>query len=86
MLRQYVVARIKLIEFLDVASMRQLLRSGQVEIPVPFPRPAEHFAETLRTVQRSYLPVLVEKGGLDILSLWSKRVIAGSCEPTNELY
>ncbi|MGD0222617.1 MAG: hypothetical protein ABSF71_09770 [Terriglobia bacterium] len=70
-LRQYVVFRVKAIEFLDLSGLHQGLLNGNVKPYPPF-RLAGHMADSLRTVLLSWFALFVDKNGLDVIKLWKE--------------
>jgi hypothetical protein len=70
-LRQYIVFRVKAIEFLDIGSLHQGLISGNVKPYPPF-RSASHMADSLKTVLLSWFALFVDKNGMDVIKLWKE--------------
>lgn len=73
-LRRYVVFRVKAIEFLDIAALRQSLKKGEVCPPTPVGRTSGDFADSLRTIQLSWFAVFVDKSkdGMNVIELWKE--------------
>jgi hypothetical protein len=73
-LRRYLVLRVKIIEFLDIGALRQGLKAQQLAVPNPVARTPADFADSLRTVQLSWLALLIDKSrdGMDAIKLWSE--------------
>lgn len=75
-LRQYVVFRIKAIEFLDLNAVRQSLLDKTLQaVPLPnFPplRPPRFVADSIRTVSLSWLGLFIDKNGMNVLHLWKE--------------
>jgi hypothetical protein len=71
-LRQYVVFRVKAIEFLDIGALRQGLKNNTFCPPTPVGRTSNDFADSLRTAQLSWLAIFIDKtkGGMDVIKLW----------------
>jgi len=70
-LRRYVVFRVKAIEFLDLGGLHQGLLNGNVKRYPPF-RTAANMADSLRTVQLSWLALFVDKNGTNVIELWQQ--------------
>jgi hypothetical protein len=73
-IRRYLVFRVKVIEFFDMDALRQGLTAGRFTVPTPVGRISTDFADSLRTVQLSWLALLVDKSkdGMDAIELWSE--------------
>jgi hypothetical protein len=73
-LRRYLVLRVKVIEFFDIGALQQGLGAQQFAVTTPVGRISSDFAADLRTVQLSWLAVLVDKSkdGMDAFELWSE--------------
>jgi len=73
-LRRYIVFRIKAIEFLDIAGMRQALLRGQITVPNPVGRTNSDFVSALRTTGLSWLAIFIDKSkdGMDVIELWKQ--------------
>lgn len=70
-LRRYIVFRVKVMEFLDMASLHQGLITGNVK-PYPQFRSAKDMAGSLRTVLVSWLSLFVDKNGMNVIELWKE--------------
>jgi len=70
-LRRYVVFRVKAIEFLDLGGLHLGLLNGNVKPYPPF-RTAANMADSLRTVQLSWLALFVDKNGTNVIELWQQ--------------
>lgn len=70
-LRQYLVFRVKLIEFLDTAALWMQLTNGRVR-PTPAQRKPSDFADSLRTSLLGWLALFVDKNGMNVIELWKK--------------
>jgi hypothetical protein len=73
-LRRYLVLRVKLVEFFDFASLRQNLNEGKTAVATPVNRLSSDFVGSIRTVQLSWLALLIDKSkdGMDAINLWSQ--------------
>jgi len=71
-LRRYLVFRVKLIEFLDMAALHELLRRNQLAPNVPAARQATDFADSLNTVLLSWFALFVDKNGMNVIELWKE--------------
>lgn len=73
-LRQYIVFRMKVIEYFDIGALRQGVSSQQLAVPSPVGRTPPDFVAALRTVQLSWFALLVDKSkdGMDAIKLWSE--------------
>jgi hypothetical protein len=73
-LQRYLVLRVKLIEFFDFASLRQNIKDGKTTVFTPVNRLSSDFVGSIRTVQLSWLALLIDKskGGMDAIALWSE--------------
>src|SRR5258708_1979455 len=70
-LRRYVVFRVKAIEFLDLGGLHQGLLNGNIKPYPPF-RTAANMADSLKTVQLSWLSLFVDKNGINVIDLWKQ--------------
>src|SRR5271157_793854 len=70
-LRQYIVFRVKAIEFLDLGVLHEGLMNGNVK-PLPPWRSASYMADSLRTVLLSWFALFVDKNGMDVIKLWKE--------------
>ncbi len=70
-LRCYVVFRVKAIEFLDLGGLHQGLLNGNIKPYPPF-RTAANMADSLKTVQLSWLSLFVDKNGINVIDLWKQ--------------
>jgi hypothetical protein len=68
-LRRYIVFRVKAMEFLDLNTVRQTLRTNQFN-PVPQFRPPIFMSDSVRTVVLSWFALFVDKNGMDVIKLW----------------
>jgi hypothetical protein len=73
-LRRYLVYRMKVIEFFDLAAISQALLSGQITIQTRVGRRKEDFVAGLRTVQVSWMALFIDKSkdGMDVIPLWKE--------------
>jgi len=71
-LRRYLVFRVKLIEMLDIAAVRQAAVAGKLSVPNPVGRLPKDFADSLRTPHLSWFALLIDKNGMDAIRLWSE--------------
>lgn len=73
-LRRYLVLRIKLLEFLDLAAIRKAISSDRLAVENPVGRISSDFADSLRTMQLSYLALFVDKSrdGMNAIKLWKE--------------
>ncbi len=73
-LRQYVVFRVKAIEYLDIGALRQGLKDNTLCPPTSVGRTSNDFADSLRTVQLSWFAIFIDKtkGGMDVIKLWKE--------------
>ena len=73
-LRRYLVFRVKVVEFFDIGALRQGVKTQQFSVPTPVGRVSSDFADSLRTVQLSWLALLIDKsnGGMHAIKLWSE--------------
>lgn len=73
-LRRYVVFRVKAMEFLDIATLRQALKAKEFCPRTPVNRTSNDFADSLRTVQLSWFALFVDKShdGLNVIELWKE--------------
>lgn len=71
-LRRYLVYRIKVIEFFDLAVMRQGLVAQQFTVPTSIGRTNENFVAALRTVQLSWMALFIDKSkdAMDVIPMW----------------
>jgi hypothetical protein len=60
-LQRYLVLRVKLIEFFDFASLRQNIKDGKTTVFTPVNRLSSDFVGSIRTVQLSWLALLIDK-------------------------
>jgi hypothetical protein len=71
-LRRYLVLRVKIVEFFDMGALRQGLKNEQFTVPTPVGRISSDFADSLRTVQLSWLALLIDKNGMNAIELWKE--------------
>jgi hypothetical protein len=71
-LRRYLVFRVKLIEFLDMAAIWELLRTNKLQPPNPASRQPKDFADSLQTVLLSWFALFVDKNALNVIELWKE--------------
>lgn len=71
-LRRYLVFRIKLIEFLDMAALWHLLRDGKLSPDTPAHRQAKDFADSIQTVLLSWFALFIDKNGMNVIKLWKE--------------
>lgn len=71
-LRRYLVFRVKLIEFLDMAALHELLRRNQLSPSVPAARQPNDFADSLNTVLLSWFALFIDKNGMNVIELWEQ--------------
>ena len=57
-------------EFFDVGALRQELWSERMRSPSEL-RGGKHLAESLRTIQISYLALFIDKNGMNVFNLWN---------------
>jgi head-tail adaptor len=71
-LRRYLVFRVKVIEFFDLAALRQGFIAQQFTVPTPVGRISSDFVDSLRTIQLSWFALLVDKSkdGMNAITLW----------------
>jgi hypothetical protein len=69
-LRRYLVFRVKLIEFLDMAGIWELLRTNQP--PNPVGRQPKDFADSFQTVLLSWFALFIDKNGMNVIELWKE--------------
>jgi hypothetical protein len=69
-LRRYLVLRVKIVEFLDIGALRQELTAQRVKVLTPVGRVSSDFGDSLRTVQLSWLALLIDKNGMNAIELW----------------
>jgi hypothetical protein len=69
-LRRYLVFRVKTIEMLDIAAVRQAAAGGKLSVPNPVGRLPKDFADSLRTPHLSWFALLIDKNGMDAIKLW----------------
>ena len=71
-LRRYLVFRVKMIEMLDIALLRQTAAAGNISVPNPVDRLSKDFADSLRTSHLSWFALMIDKNGMDVIKLWSE--------------
>jgi len=71
-LRAYLVFRVKLIEFLDMAGLEKLLRQNQLQPQNPVGRQPKDFADSLNTVLISWFALFVDRNGMNVIKLWKE--------------
>ncbi len=73
-LRRYLVFRVKVIEFLDIAALWQDLTRGNLCPHAPAGRKSKDFADSLRTVLLSWFALFVDKtkDGMNVIELWKE--------------
>ena len=69
-LRRYLVFRVKAVEMMDMNVLHQAAASGTLGAPNPAGRLPKDFAESLRTPLFSWLALLVDNKGVDVMSMW----------------
>lgn len=79
-LQWYLVFRIKLIEFLDIAALWELHRRGKLCPETPAHRRPKDFQDSLRTPLLSWFALFVDKNGMNVIELWKKLFPARSAE------
>lgn len=74
-LRRYLVFRVKAVEFLDIAALRQTLVSINAPLSgIPVTRSTTDFAGSLRTYQLSCFALFIDKSkdGMNVIELWKQ--------------
>jgi hypothetical protein len=71
-LRRYVVFRVKAMEFLDIAALRNVLNADQLSMINPAQRKPSDFAEGLRTVLLSWFALFIDTNGMNVIELWTE--------------
>ncbi|MGB6482851.1 MAG: hypothetical protein WBE86_05120 [Candidatus Acidiferrales bacterium] len=71
-LRRYLVFRVKLIEFLDMAGLWELLRQNQLQPQNSVGRQPKDFTDSLQTVLLSWFALFVDKNGMNVIELWKE--------------
>jgi hypothetical protein len=71
-LREYIVFRVKMMEFLDMATLRQEIAADKLVVNIPIPRTKQHFVDSLRTPLLSFFPLFVDKNGMNVIKLWKE--------------
>ena len=71
-LRRYLVFRVKLIEFLDMAGLWELFRTDKLHPSTPVGRQPKDFADSLQTVLLSWFALFVDKNGMNVIELWKE--------------
>src|SRR5215813_14002365 len=73
-LRRYLVYRVKAIEFLDLAAIRQALLAEQIAIPTPVGRRNDDSLAGLRTVLLSWMALFIDKSkdSMNVIPLWKE--------------
>jgi hypothetical protein len=71
-LRRYLVFRVKLIEFLDMAGLWKLLGADELRPVNPAGRQPKDFADSLRTALLSWFALFIDKNGTDVIELWKE--------------
>jgi len=79
-LREYLVFRVKLIEFLDIVGLWRLLKERSVSSKTPVPRTCRDFADSLRTPLLSWFALFIDKNGMNVIELWKELFPSHSAE------